>query len=533
MTDKELKDICLCGETTRVQFKREFTTQKEIAKEMIAFANSRGGIILFGVEDKTGELVGLSYEQLQQTSRELGNTAQEQVRPTIYIETEVVKAEEKHFLVCSIAEGRNKPYKNLQGEIWVKQGADKRRITENTEILSLFQSTGMYRPEEDATRGTSMNDLEITYLKEYFRTVYNREMEDFGQPVESMLRSLGIIAESGEVTRAGMLYFGKNPALHERSFMVKAVAFDGNTIGDTAYIDSRDISGTIPWMFRESMTFLKSVLRHQQQGQNFNKVGILEIPEVVLEELLQNAFVHIDLLHAAAIRLLVFNDRIEIINPGCLYGGLQVEDIKLGVSRQRNPLMATLAGKTMIYRGLGSGIIRVIKEGMQVDFVNEESANQFRTIVWRTTQKGGGEFLKEGEEFLKGGENTTQKDESTIQKSESTIQKSGKEFLKEGEEFRKEDESTIQKNENTTQKDESTIQKSQSTIQKDLTTTQKAVLEYFKEHPMANRDEAIRDIENMTEGGIKFIIGRLQQLGLLKREGGRKHGHWVVTDKDN
>ena len=497
MTDKELKDICLCGETTRVQFKREFTTQKEIAKEMIAFANSRGGIILFGVEDKTGELVGLSYEQLQQTSRELGNTAQEQVRPTIYIETEVVKADEKHFLVCSIAEGRNKPYKNLQGEIWVKQGADKRRITENTEILSLFQSTGMYRPEEDAIRGTSMNDLEITYLKEYFRAVYNREMEDFGQPVESMLRSLGIIAESGEVTRAGMLYFGKNPGLHERSFMVKAVAFDGNTIGDTAYIDSRDISGTIPWMFRESMTFLKSVLRHQQQGQNFNKVGILEIPEVALEELLQNAFVHIDLLHAAAIRLLVFNDRIEIINPGCLYGGLQVEDIKLGVSRQRNPLMATLAGKTMIYRGLGSGIIRVIKEGVQVDFVNEESANQFRTIVWRTIQKGGGEFLK-------GGESTIQKDKSTTQKNENTIQK-----------------------------DENTTQKNLTTTQKNLTTTQKKVLEHLRQNPKANRTDVANAIGDITEDGVKFIIGRLQQLGLLKREGGRKHGHWVVTDKDN
>ena len=135
MTEKELKDICLCGETTRVQFKREFTTQKEVAKEMIAFANSRGDMILFGVEDKTGELVGLTYEQLQQTSRELGNAAQEQVRPTIYIETDVVKADDKHFLVCTIADGRNKPYKNLQGEIWVKQGADKRRITENAEIL--------------------------------------------------------------------------------------------------------------------------------------------------------------------------------------------------------------------------------------------------------------------------------------------------------------------------------------------------------------------------------------------------------------
>ena len=489
MTDKELKEVCLCGETTRVQFKREFTTQKEMAKEMIAFANTHGGTILFGVEDKTGSLIGITYEQLQYTSRELGNTAQEHVRPTIYIETEVVKADEKHFLVCSIAEGRNKPYKNLQGEIWVKQGADKRRITENAEILALFQSSGMYRPEEDTIKGTSMADLEMVYLKDYFKTVYNRNMEDFGQPVESMLRSLGILAANGNVTRAGMMFFGKNPAEHERSFMVKAVAFDGTTIGDTSYIDSRDISGTIPWMFRESMTFLKSVLRHQQQGQNFNKVGILEISEVVLEELLQNAFVHIDLLHAAAIRLLVFTDRVEIINPGCLFGGLQVEDIKLGVSRQRNPLMATLASKTMIYRGLGSGIIRVMKEGVKVEFVNEESANQFKTIIWRTTQKSGKKFRKEGEEFRK--------------ENESTTQKSGKEFLKEDKEFRKE------------------FLKAKEIIHSMI----------LAKPETTTGDMAIKI--GVSDRQVRKYIKKLIDLGFLKREGGRKHGHWIVTDKDS
>ena len=386
MDKDEFKDLCMCGETTRVQFKREFTSQKEIAKEMIAFANSHGGIILFGVGDKTGELLGLSYEQIQQISRELANAAQEQVRPIIYIETEVVRIDDKHFLVCSVLEGKNKPYKNLQGEIWVKQGADKRRITENVEILSLFQSSSAYRPEEEPIKGTSISDLEINYLRDYFRKVYKREIEDFDQSLESMLRSLRVLSSSGEVTRAGMLFFGKNPIQYELSYVVKAVAFNGNFIGDNSYFDSRDISGTIPWMFRETMSFLKSVLRHEQNGQNFNKVGILEVPEVVLEELLQNAFVHIDLLHAAAIRVLVFNDRIEIINPGSLFGGLQIADIKLGVSRQRNPLIALFASKTMIYRGLDSGIIRVMNENIKVDFINEESANQFKTIIWRTIQ---------------------------------------------------------------------------------------------------------------------------------------------------
>ena len=160
MTEDTFKDLCLCGETTKVQFKETFTTQKEIAKEMIAFANTKGGVILFGVEDKSGKLVGLSYDEIQVISRELGNAANEQVRPTIYIDTEVVRTEEKHFLVCSIEEGKNKPYKNLNGVIWVKQGADKRRITENTEILALFQDSGCYQPDAAAVSETTFDDLD-------------------------------------------------------------------------------------------------------------------------------------------------------------------------------------------------------------------------------------------------------------------------------------------------------------------------------------------------------------------------------------
>ena len=499
MTEDTFIDLCLCGETTKVQFKETFTSQKEIAKEMIAFANTKGGVILFGVEDKSGKLVGLSYDEIQTISRELGNAANEQVRPTIYIETDVVRVEGKHFLVCTVEEGKNKPYKNLNGEIWVKQGADKRRITENAEILALFQTTGNYHPEEDTERGSSMDDLEIAYVREYFKRVYDRKIEDFDQPLENMLRSLSILKQNGELTRAGMLFFGKNPQQYERSVVIKAVVFAGNELGDSNYIDSRDISGTLPRMFEGGMAFLKSYLHHEQRGQSFNSLGILEIPEVVLEELLQNALVHFDLLNHAAIRLLIFKNRIEIINPGCLYGGLTIEDIKLGVSRQRNPLMADFAAKTMIYRGLGSGIVRAMREDNHIDFDNEVSANQFKVTIWRTTQKN----------------------EITTQKSDSTTQK---ESLK--------DSNTTQKSDLTIQKDEITTQKKplkdSNTIQKELETTQKKVLEYFKNNPTGTRREAAQTLGDITEDGVKFVIGKLQQKGLLKRVGGRKHGEWQV-----
>ena len=193
MTEDIFIDLCLCGETTKVQFKQAFTSQKEIAKEMIAFANSKGGVILFGVEDKTGKLVGLSYEQIQQTSRELGNAANEQVRPTIYIETEVVRVQNKHFLVCSVEQGKNKPYKNLNGEIWVKQGADKRRITENAEILALFQDSGTYQTDASGVDGTSLSDLDRYAIDEYLMKVYAVNIDSLGSNAEQMLKNIHIL----------------------------------------------------------------------------------------------------------------------------------------------------------------------------------------------------------------------------------------------------------------------------------------------------------------------------------------------------
>lgn len=386
MNTEKLIETIKCGETTTVQFKQEFTSQKEIAREMIALANTRGGHIIFGVKDKTGEIFGLSYDEIQTVSRELGNTANEQIRPTIYIETDVLKIDDKHLLICTVEQGRNKPYKNLVGEIWVKQGADKRRVTENSEILALFQESGSYRPEMQPLHGSSSKDLEMTTVNEYFRQTFGKEKEEFDMPLETLLKSQNILADNEELTQAGALFFGRNPQQFLPAFVVKAVAYVGNDIAGSEYRDSRDISGTIPWMFREAMSFAKSNLHYRQNGQNFNKTGIIEIPEVVLEELIQNSLVHLDLLQPAAVRLLVFDNRIEIINSGSLYGGINVKDLMLGVSKQRNPVMASLSGRTMIYRGLGSGILRALKENVKIDFNNEESANQFKVTIWRSNE---------------------------------------------------------------------------------------------------------------------------------------------------
>lgn len=386
MTKEEMLDIIACGETSKVQFKQTLTSTKQMVDEMVAFANSKGGMLLIGVEDKTGKIIGLSYAEIQQFSHEIATAANDQIRPAIYLQTEVVTLEGKHVLVIYVQEGIDKPYKNINGNIWVKQGADKRRVMENNELLSLFQASGSYHADEATLPGTSIADLEMAYINDYFQKVYGKPKESFGMPVEQLLGSLGILGKNGQVTVAGLLFFGQYPQMRMPTYTIKAVAYYGNDIGGNQYRDSRDIIGTVPTMFREGMSFLKSNLRHLQAGQNFNSVGKLEIPEIVLEELLQNALVHVDLLGAAYIRLLIFDDRVEIINPGCLFGGLTVEDLRLGKSKQRNPLMADFCARTMIYRGLGSGIPRVLKEDAKIDFVNDDNAGDFKTVIWRNKE---------------------------------------------------------------------------------------------------------------------------------------------------
>lgn len=271
--------------------------------------------------------------------------------------------------------------------------------------------------------------------------------------------------------------------------MVKAVSFFGNDLAGTQYRDTKEILGNMPQLYDKSMAFIKANLHNvQEEGASFNTVGKLEIAEEVLEEVVQNALVHRDLLRSAPIRILIFDNRVEIISPGALAGGLTEEDIRNGKTYQRNPYMATFATNALHYKGIGSGIVRILAEYPDIQLDNDDSAKEFKVTAWRAKSK----------------------DESTTQKSEIATQK---ESLKDT---------------STTQKDECATQKSESTTQKDLDATQKKVLEFFKSNPQGTRVEAANALGDITEDGVKFVIGKLQKKGLLKRVGGRKHGEWQV-----
>lgn len=118
MNALELLDIISTGETSKVQFKETLPHPESMSREMVAMANSIGGIILLGVKDKVGTVTGLTQEQIEYADRKIAEFA-DNLKPPIYLSTEVVKIEEdsghKNILIIHIDEGINKPYKTSQG----------------------------------------------------------------------------------------------------------------------------------------------------------------------------------------------------------------------------------------------------------------------------------------------------------------------------------------------------------------------------------------------------------------------------------
>ena len=294
-----------------------------------------------------------------------------------------------------MAQGKNKPYKNLNGEIWVKQGADKRRITENSEILALFQDSGNYQADASGVKDTTFGDLDRYALNDYLKKVYALDLDILAGNAEQLLKNIHVLTQGGIPTLAGYLFFGKHPEYYCPTFMVKAVSFFGNELAGTQYRDTKEIVGNMPQLYEKSMAFLKSNLHNiQEKGASFNTLGKLEIAEEVLEEVLQNALVHRDLLRSAPIRIFIFDNRVEIISPGALAGGLTEQDIRTGKTFQRNPFMATFATNALHYRGIGSGIVRILAEYPEIEIANDVNGKEFKVIILRkkhlkSTQENG------------------------------------------------------------------------------------------------------------------------------------------------
>ncbi len=386
MDISELLECIEKGEDSQTQLKESFKSIDALAAEIAALSNSNGGSIIVGVSDD-GVIKGLSRDEIQKLNEWISNTCSQKIDPPVNVSTQIIKLHGKNILIVDVPMGPNKFYMANGKDIWVKVGADKRRA-KREEIQRLLQSSRHLFADEMPVEGTDIKDMNMHLFKSFYQRRTHEELDQSIIPIKDLLTNLKLFVND-ELTLAGLLAFGWKPEEKRPQFSIKAVLFPGTSPSATNYKDSRDIIGNIPIMFDGARSFLVNYLRWLQEDQDFNTVGILEIPQIALEEALINAIVHRNYFISSNIRIFIFSDRVEIISPGCLPNTISVESIKVGVHIERNPILVSMLKdiEAIPYRGIGTGILRIIQEckkaGIKVDFVEEKQNEQFRVIFHR------------------------------------------------------------------------------------------------------------------------------------------------------
>lgn len=382
METTELLEIIARDEDSKHQFKANVTNAISLSQEMLAFSNSGGGAIFIGVSDD-GTFAGLTREDMGRLNQLVSNAASEHVRPPINPQSENIATPEGLVMRVVVSDGVSKPYMDKGGVIWVKSGADKRKATSREEIQRLYQSAGLIHGDEIPVPGLTVADLDVDYFKAFFENKFLESLDKQDISLPQILHNMKLMKE-GVLNISGALLFAKKPNFKLPIFIVKAIAFSGNEIHGTDYQDSRDITGKIADVFQQSMSFVLGNIRHEQGDQDVNAPGQPEIPSITLEELIANALIHRDYFVSAPIRIFVFDNRVEIISPGHLPNNLTVENIKIGISNIRNPIMASYATMLLPYRGLGSGITRALQAYSNIHFDDDQDGNQFKVTIWRS-----------------------------------------------------------------------------------------------------------------------------------------------------
>ena len=364
-------------------------------------ANTEGGVVLIGVSDK-GTIKGISGEEIHKLNQWISNAASQHIKPPISPLTEIVTLEDQHVLVIKIPSGYSKPYYTNEGIAYVKMGADK-RIAPPEEILHLFQRSGKIYADESLVAGSTINDIDEAALK---TLVINKFRNKFGSSTaaelskKSLDQLLAVIDENinltqllqnmklseGEtLTLAGLLLIGANPQKYRPLFSIKCVSFIGNEISGEQFRDKEDLfEGNLAAIYKQAMDFTVRNLRRIQVEDGFNTLGRLEIPREVLEELIVNSMVHRDYYITASVQIFIFDNRIEITNPGKLPNTLNENNVRFYTSIARNPIIySNCAFAGLPFTGIGSGIPRAINLYPGIQLINDQANEKFTVIIPR------------------------------------------------------------------------------------------------------------------------------------------------------
>ena len=390
----------LAGESQNVEFKVERPKDyRKYMKTVIAFANGKGGRLIFGVEDQTRRVVGIPEETVFQEMDAIANAISDSCEPIIIPDIYLQTVEGKTIIVAEISPGRQRPYyikaDGVTDGVYIRISGTSRKADRTVARELYYESEG--RSYDNVIR----TDLEIseediqklcTQMKEV--ALSNSKNESQRQAVKDVTKNVllnwGVLAEAGDgsihPTNAYIFLTGQDAFLSK----IQCGMFKGTT--RAVFVDKRDYGGPLWEQIEEAFRFALRNIHLGAKIEGIYRKDIYELPPDSIRELIINAVMNSSFLQPSHIQVAIYDDRLEITSPGGLMPGVTVNRMKEGYSQIRNRALAHAFSYMNLIEGWGTGIPRLLREMKEYglpepEFVDMEIA--LRINLYRSSKSAG------------------------------------------------------------------------------------------------------------------------------------------------
>jgi ATP-dependent DNA helicase RecG len=378
------------GEDNLKEFKPSFKTHREdIGQTICAFSNDYnwigGGYIYIGLNNN-GVPIGLSetYDEIQ---KGIADICRQSISPCITSFAKTLTINGKEFVEVKILRSINRPTRYRQ-VCYIRTNSTTRKAT-NSEENIIKQNSLIPSFDSQPAAKFNENDIDWTKFKEYLTTTKTPDIFETTTDLKEIANNLELTikSENRYIPKIGtLLLFGIQPSKLFPNSKVQTLKYNGLDI--TSPISARrTIEGTLPDLMKGTRDFIENLASKGGivESDSITRVELIEYPFIVLREAIANAVTHRDYsIDGREIDVHVFDDRIEIISPGGLGGGLKIEDLGTGKRYVRNYLIADLLNEMRYIERAGTGIARIYKEmnlngSPKPKF--ESDSNTFKAII--------------------------------------------------------------------------------------------------------------------------------------------------------
>jgi len=337
-----------------LEFKRDLSSPQGVLKTVVAFANTSGGVIVLGIEDGTKRVKGVR-DVLSEEER-LASLISDSISPKLVPSMEVMPWRKTQVLAVEVYPSPNRPHylSRLGAEegVFVRVGSTNRRA-DSFLIEEMRRYNQVSSFDEQPMPDLNSEAIDFRAASEFFKPIRNLTLHG--------LQSLKVTTSYQRrtvPTFGGMLLFGADRLDHFPDAWVQVGRFAGSD--RRRILDSTEVRSYLPGAAEQVITFLQKHMTREAVIGSVKRTDLWTFPVVAVREAILNAIVHADYAqHGAPIRVALFDNRLEIDNPGLLPFGLTIEDIQKGISKLRNRVLGRVFQELGLIEQFGSGIQRM------------------------------------------------------------------------------------------------------------------------------------------------------------------------------